>query len=121
EILPAAHTDFPFAVIGEELGIVGTAAIVGLYVLLSLRGYAVAARAVAGFPALLAAGLATVLSFQTLVILMGNLKLLPLTGITLPFVSYGGSSLLTNFLILGVLHRISAEGVRDDRIAPPPG
>jgi cell division protein FtsW (lipid II flippase) len=112
EILPAAHTDFPFAVIGEELGIVGAAAIVGLYAVLSLRGYALAARASSSFASLLAAGLATVISFQALIILGGNLKLLPLTGITLPFVSYGGSSLLTNFLILGLLHRISAEEIR---------
>lgn len=121
DILPAAHTDFPFAVIGEELGIVGTTAIVGLYAILSLRGYAIAARANSGFGSLLAAGLATVISFQTLIILGGNVKLMPLTGITLPWVSYGGSSLLTNFVILGLLHRISAEEVRVDRPARPAG
>ena len=121
EILPAAHTDFPFAVIGEELGIVGSAAVIGLYCVLAMRAYAIAARANSGFGALLAAGLGTVLAFQSLIILSGNLKLLPLTGITLPFVSYGGSSLLTNFLILGILHRISAEEVRPDRLAPPTG
>jgi len=120
EILPAAHTDFPFAVIGEELGIVGTAAVIGVYAVFSLRAYAIAARANSGFSQLLAAGLATVVSFQTLVILSGNLKILPLTGITLPFISYGGSSLLTNFLIVGLLHRISAEEARDDALAPLP-
>lgn len=121
EILPAAHTDFPFAVIGEELGIAGSAAVVGVYAILSLRGYAIAARASSGFGALLAAGLASVICFQSLIILAGNLKLLPLTGITLPLVSYGGSSLVTNFLILAILHRISAEEVLPDRAAPPAG
>jgi cell division protein FtsW (lipid II flippase) len=109
EILPAAHTDFPFAVIGEEMGLVGAAAVLAVFIVLTLRGFAVAARAPDGFTSLLATGLSTVLSFQSLIILAGNLKLLPLTGITLPFVSYGGSSLVTNFLILALLQRVSAE------------
>jgi len=109
EILPAAHTDFPYAVIGEELGLLGATGVLDLFVVLALRGYAVAARAPGGFHRLLAAGLTTVLAFQSVIIMAGDLKLLPLTGITLPFVSYGGSSLLTNYLILGLLHRLSAE------------
>jgi cell division protein FtsW (lipid II flippase) len=109
EILPAAHTDYPYAVIGEELGLLGAMGVLGLFVVLALRGYAVAARAPGGFHRLLAAGLTTVLAFQSVIIMAGDLKLLPLTGITLPFVSYGGSSLLTNYLILGLLHRLSAE------------
>jgi cell division protein FtsW (lipid II flippase) len=109
EILPAAHTDFPFAVIGEEMGLIGAAAVLAVFIVLALRGFAIAARAPDGFTSLLATGLSTVLSFQSLIILAGNLKLLPLTGITLPFVSYGGSSLVTNFLILALLQRISAE------------
>jgi cell division protein FtsW (lipid II flippase) len=113
EILPAAHTDFPYAVIGEELGLFGAMGVLGLFVLLALRGYAVAARSPGGFHLLLAAGLTTVLAFQATIIMAGTLKMLPLTGITLPFVSYGGSSLLTNYLVLGLLHRISAEA------APP--
>lgn len=113
EVLPAAHTDFPFAVIAEEMGLAGAAGVLALFIVLSMRGFAIAARARDGFSALLAAGLSTVLSFQSLIILAGNLKLLPLTGITLPFVSYGGSSLVTNFLILALLQRISAEGNED--------
>lgn len=109
EILPAAHTDFPYAVIGEELGLVGAMGVLGLFVVLALRGYAVAARSPGGFHLLLAAGLTTVLAFQAIIIMAGTLKMLPLTGITLPFVSYGGSSLLTNYIVLGLLHRISAE------------
>jgi cell division protein FtsW (lipid II flippase) len=109
EILPAAHTDFPFAVIGEEMGLLGAAAVLAVFIVLTLRGFAIAARAPDGFTSLLAIGLSTVLSFQSLIILAGTLKLLPLTGITLPFVSYGGSSLVTNFLILALLQRVSAE------------
>jgi cell division protein FtsW (lipid II flippase) len=109
EILPAAHTDFPFAVLAEETGLVGAAAVLALFVVLTTRGFAIALRARDGFSTLLAAGLTSVLALQALIIVAGNLKLLPLTGITLPFVSYGGSSLLTNFLILGLLLRIAAE------------
>ncbi|HEY3083527.1 MAG TPA: FtsW/RodA/SpoVE family cell cycle protein [Chloroflexota bacterium] len=109
EILPAAHTDFPFAVLAEEMGLVGAAAVLTLFVVLTTRGFAVALRARDGFSTLLAAGLTSVLALQALIIVAGNLKLLPLTGITLPFVSYGGSSLLTNFLILGLLLRVAAE------------
>ncbi|HEX2265272.1 MAG TPA: FtsW/RodA/SpoVE family cell cycle protein, partial [Solirubrobacterales bacterium] len=109
EILPAAHTDFPFAVVAEEMGLVGAAAILTVFAVLATRGFAVALAARDGFSTLLAAGLTSVLALQALIIVAGNLKLLPLTGITLPFVSYGGSSLLTNFLILGLLLRIAAE------------
>jgi cell division protein FtsW (lipid II flippase) len=109
EILPAAITDFPYAVIGEELGLAGALGVLGVFVVLSLRGYAIAAQSGGGFRSLLAAGLTTVLALQSIIIMAGDLKMLPLTGITLPFVSYGGSSLLTNFLILGILQRTSAE------------
>ena len=121
EILPAAHTDFPFAVLAEETGLVGAAAVVTLFFVLTARGFAIALRARDGFSALLAAGLTTVLALQALIIVAGNLKLVPLTGITLPFVSYGGSSLLTNFLILGLLLRVADEAdehATGDRSAP---
>jgi len=80
-----------------------------LYALLVARGLQVALSARLPFNRLLAAGLTSVLALQTMVIVGGNLKLIPLTGVTLPFVSYGGSSLLANFLILGVLLRMSHE------------
>lgn len=110
--IPAVHTDFVIAAIGEELGLAGALAVVALFVLLMARGFHVALRARSGFNALLAAGLTAVLALQALIILAGALKLIPLTGITLPFVSYGGSSVLANFVIIGLLLRISDEEER---------
>jgi cell division protein FtsW len=107
--IPAVHTDFVIAAIGEELGLAGTLAVVCLFVLLVQRGFTVALGARTGFSALLASGLAAVLGLQALIILAGTLELIPLTGITLPFVSYGGSSVVANFVIVGLLLRISHE------------
>jgi cell division protein FtsW (lipid II flippase) len=107
--IPAVHTDFVIAAIGEELGLAGTLAVVGLFVLLVGRGFLTALGARSGFSLLLAAGLTSVLALQALIILAGTLELIPLTGITLPFVSYGGSSVVVNFLIIGLLLRISHE------------
>ena len=107
--IPAVHTDFVIAAVGEELGLAGTVAIVCLYVLLVQRGFAVALNARSGFSALLACGLTSVVALQALIILAGSLQLIPLTGITLPFVSYGGSSVVANFVLVGLLLRISHE------------
>jgi len=107
--IPAVHTDFVIAAIGEELGLVGTLAVVCLFVLLLQRGFLIALNARSGFSALLAAGLTSVMALQALIILAGTLELIPLTGITLPFVSYGGSSVVANFVIVGLLLRISHE------------
>jgi cell division protein FtsW len=82
---------------------------VSLFVLLVQRGFLVALHARSGFSALLASGLTSVLALQALIILAGTLELIPLTGITLPFVSYGGSSVVANFLLLGLLLRTSHE------------
>jgi cell division protein FtsW (lipid II flippase) len=84
-------------------------AVVSLFVLLVQRGFLIAVSARNGFSMLLAAGLASVVAVQALIILAGTLKLIPLTGITLPFVSYGGSSVVANFLLVGLLLRISHE------------
>jgi cell division protein FtsW (lipid II flippase) len=105
--IPAVHTDFIIAAIGEELGLVGTLGVIALFVLLVARGFLIAVSARGGFAMLLAAGLTSVLALQALIILSGTLQLIPLTGITLPFVSYGGSSVVANFLIVGLLLRIS--------------
>jgi cell division protein FtsW len=110
--IPAVHTDFVIAAIGEELGLVGTLAVVSLFVLLVQRGFLIALHARSGFSALLAAGLTSVVALQALIILAGTLELIPLTGITLPFVSYGGSSVVANFVIVGLLLRISHEDAR---------
>ena len=107
--IPAVHTDFVIAAIGEELGLVGTLAIVSLFVLFVQRGFLIALNARSGFSALLAAGLTSVVALQALIILAGTLELIPLTGITLPFVSYGGSSVVANFVIVGLLLRIAHE------------
>jgi cell division protein FtsW (lipid II flippase) len=112
DYIPAVHTDFVIAAIGEELGLLGSLAVVALYLLLVYRGFRIALRAPDAYLQLLAVGLSTVLGLQALVILGGTTRLIPLTGVTLPFVSYGGSSLLVNFAIVGLLLRISAEHPR---------
>jgi cell division protein FtsW (lipid II flippase) len=101
------HTDFVFSAIGEELGLLGTFGVLLLFMLLVVRGFKIALEARDLFGRYLAAGLTSVLAIQTLVIIGGTLRLIPLTGITLPFISAGGSSLLTNFVIVGLLLRIS--------------
>ena len=105
--IPAAHTDFIFSVIGEELGLLGTSAVLLCFMLLIARGLRIAMNARTDFGQLLAAGLTTILGVQTFIILAGVTRLLPLTGITLPFMSYGGSSLLSNFILIALLVRIS--------------
>jgi cell division protein FtsW (lipid II flippase) len=109
EQIPAVHTDFVLAAIGEEMGLLGSLAVLAIYVLLVYRGFRISLEARNPFNQLLAAGLTTVVGLQTLVIMGGVLGVMPLTGVTMPFISYGGSSLLTNFLIIGVLLRVSAD------------
>jgi cell division protein FtsW (lipid II flippase) len=106
-LIPLVHTDFVFSAIGEELGLLGTFVVLLLYMVLVFRGFYIALRAKDLFGRYLAAGLTSVLAIQTLIIIGGTLRLIPLTGITLPFISAGGSSLLTNFIIVGLLMRIS--------------
>lgn len=112
QFIPAVHTDFIFAAIGEELGLLGASFILLLYLLLIYRSFKVALEARDDFSLLLAAGLASVLAWQTFVIIGGVIKLIPLTGITLPFISYGGSSLIANFIILALLLNISDKSRR---------
>lgn len=103
--IPFVETDFIFAVIGEELGLIGGAALILAYLVFCLRGLSTAARARSDMAAFTAAGLVGVFALQTFVIIGGVTRLIPLTGITLPFVSYGGSSILANFILLALLLR----------------
>lgn len=108
--IPAVHTDFVFAAVGEELGVAGAFGLLALYVLLCARGLRVAIAQRNDFGTLLALGLTGIIALQSLVIIAGNLALIPITGITLPFVSYGGSSILVNFVMLALLLRLSPSG-----------
>jgi cell division protein FtsW (lipid II flippase) len=103
--------------LGEELGLIGVLALLGLYLIVIERGLRIAASAADDFRALLATGLSLVVGVQAFIIAAGNLKLIPLTGITLPFISYGGSSLLANAIVVGLLLALSDRGVEP----PPPG
>jgi cell division protein FtsW (lipid II flippase) len=106
--IPVVHTDFVFAAIGEEYGLAGALAVVACFALLVSRAFHIALRASRPFDQLLAAGIGALLGLQALVIMAGTLKLIPLTGVTLPFVSYGGSSLLTSMIMVGLLLHISS-------------
>ncbi|MBF6589509.1 MAG: FtsW/RodA/SpoVE family cell cycle protein [Ktedonobacterales bacterium] len=106
-ITPASNTDFIAASFGDEFGFAGVLALIGLFMLLVYRGMHIATRARDTFSSLMAVGLTAVFALQTLVILAGNLKIMPLTGVPLPFVAYGGSSVIANFIIIGLLLRIS--------------
>ncbi|HEV2238056.1 MAG TPA: FtsW/RodA/SpoVE family cell cycle protein [Ktedonobacterales bacterium] len=105
--VPAVNTDYVAAAFGEEFGLAGLLALIGLFALLIYRGMRVAVIAREPFDQLLACGLTAIFALQTLVILAGNLKVMPLTGIPLPFVAYGGSSVIANFIIIGLLLRLS--------------
>jgi cell division protein FtsW (lipid II flippase) len=107
--IPNAATDFIFSAIGEELGLLGTVAVLIGFLLLIGAGFRIAVQADRPFPKLFAAGLTSIIGIQTFVILGGVTRLIPLTGVTLPFVSYGGSSLIANFVVLALLLRISDE------------
>lgn len=105
--VPVTTTDMMLTAMAEEFGLVGIFAIIGLYLLIMYRGFRIAIEASDPFSKLLAAGLTCIFAIQTLVISAGNLKIMPLTGIPLPFLSYGGSSLIGNSIMLGILLRIS--------------
>jgi peptidoglycan glycosyltransferase len=109
--IPAAATDFIFAAIGEEMGLLGTVAVVTAFLIMVGVGLRIALRADHPFEKLLAAGLTMILGVQTFIIIGGVTRLVPLTGITLPFVSYGGSSLIANYILLALLLRISNDTV----------
>jgi cell division protein FtsW (lipid II flippase) len=115
EMIPEVHTDFVFAAIGEELGLMGAGSILLLYIIIIYRAFRVALLSVLPFSTLVAGGLAVVTALQIFLIIGGVTKFFPLTGITLPFVSYGGSSIITNFILLGMLFSISEVRPTDEQ------
>lgn len=108
DYIPIVSTDFIFSAFGEEAGLLGTTALLLCYLLFIGRGYRIALRCPQEFGQLLAMGLVTLYALQVFIIVGGVTRLIPLTGLTLPFVSYGGSSLLANYVLVGLLIRISA-------------
>ena len=114
--IPNASTDFVFSAIGEELGLIGTIAVCILFLLFVGSGLRIAVQADRPFSKLFAAGLTTIVGVQAFVIIGGVIRVIPLTGVTLPFISYGGSSLVANFVIVALLLRIS-----DETVAAPRG
>ncbi|HEY7004023.1 MAG TPA: FtsW/RodA/SpoVE family cell cycle protein [Gaiellaceae bacterium] len=105
--IPYLQTDFIYAAIAQELGLAGAAGVILLYIVFCYRGFRIALQAADGFSKLLAAGLTAALGIQAFIIIGGVSGLIPLTGITLPFVSYGGSSIVANFIVLALLLMVS--------------
>jgi cell division protein FtsW (lipid II flippase) len=105
--IPYLQTDFIFAGVAQELGLAGAAGLVLLYIVFLYRGFRIALMAADGFSKLLAMGLTAALAIQAFIIIGGVTRLIPLTGITLPFVSYGGSSIVANFALVGLLLMVS--------------
>ncbi len=108
DMIPAVHTDFVYAALVEEFGAVGSIALLALMALFVQRCMRLAQRAAAPFETLLAGGIGALFGIQTLVIVAGNAKLIPITGVTLPFLSYGGSSLFISLIAVGLLINLSA-------------
>ena len=118
-ILPAPHTDFIFAVITMELGLFGACGVILIYALIAARGFKTAVMAPDGFSKLLAAGLTAIFVLQAFVIIGGVTKVIPLTGVTLPFVSFGGSSIVANMILLALLLLVSDRARRPPRRREP--
>jgi cell division protein FtsW len=116
--LPAAHTDSIFAIAGEELGLVGCLLMVGLFALFAYRGLRIAALAPDAFGRLLAAGITCWITFQALINMLVVTGAIPFTGIALPFISVGGSSLITCLVGLGLLLSVS-RGIPEYETASP--
>lgn len=113
--VPLYHSDFIFTSIAEEFGLVFCVAMMAVYVIIIFRGLNIAMNARTSFHSLTAFGLVVMLGLQALLIIGGNTKLLPLTGVTLPLISYGGSSLVSSFFGMGVLLGISSLNAEDER------
>jgi len=115
--LPDQHTDFIFSIIGEELGFIGALAIIILFIVFLWRGFLISLRAKDTFGLLLAAGITSMITFQAVVNISVVTKIIPTTGITLPFISYGGSSLIVNMFCCGILLNISKNTVEKNGVS----
>jgi cell division protein FtsW (lipid II flippase) len=113
-LLPAPHTDLIYAVITDELGLIGACGVLLVFLMVAERGFKIATLARDSFSTLLATGLTAVMALQVFVIVGGVTKVIPLTGVTLPFVSYGGSSILANFVLLALLLLVSENARRPE-------
>ena len=120
-LIPAPQTDMIYAVVVNELGLVGGVGLLATYLLIVERGFKTATLAADSFSKLLATGLTAVLALQVFVIVGGVTRVIPLTGVTLPFVSYGGSSIVANFVLLALLLLISDRARRPQRARPTRG
>jgi cell division protein FtsW (lipid II flippase) len=118
-LLPAAQTDTIYSLIVNELGLFGACGLIATYLLITARGFKVALLANDGFSKLLATGLTAVFAIQAFVIIGGVTRVIPLTGVTLPFVSYGGSSILANFVLLALLLLVSDRARREAELGEP--
>jgi cell division protein FtsW (lipid II flippase) len=117
-LLPAAQTDTIYSLIVNELGLFGACAVLLIYLLIAARGFKIALLAADGFSKLLATGLTAVFAIQAFVIVGGVTRVIPLTGVTLPFISYGGSSIVANFVLLALLLLVSDRARRESGAAP---
>ena len=110
--LPNAHTDFIYAIIGEETGLIGAIVVLALFALLGIIGFTIAYRTIDPFARMVAIGITVWISFQAMVNVGGVLGVMPITGVTLPFVSYGGTSLAISMAMIGVLMNIAMSSAR---------
>ncbi len=117
-VIPAYYNDFIFSVILHEFGSLFGLVVLGMYLAIVLRGIMTASRARSSFETLLSVGCVSLIGLQTFVIIGGNIKLIPLTGVTLPFISYGGTSMLSSLCVIGLLQGVAARneaGIREDK------
>ncbi len=117
EYIPEVHTDFIFSAICEELGVFGGMAVVLLYFILTYRGFKIALSIKDTFKKIVALGITLIYGYQTFIIVGGVIKLIPLTGVTLPFISYGGTSLVSAFIAFGILQAISKKTLEGEEVA----